>query len=101
MDLGLTSSSTGLNASWARGTGASFATQALYFPQPGNPGGQVRSLAQTAIVPVQDVLSLGSDARMNRPGDPQHNWSWRFDGGALTHEHAARLRKLAEITGRA
>ena len=59
------------------------------------------SVAQTAIVPVQDILGLGGDARMNRPGDPQHNWSWRFAGGALTREHAARLRKLAEITGRA
>ena len=59
------------------------------------------SVAETAIVPVQDVLSLGSEARMNRPGDPQHNWSWRFEAGALTHEHAVRLRRLAEITGRA
>jgi len=59
------------------------------------------SVAQTAIVPVQDVLSLGSDARMNRPGDAQHNWSWRFVSGALTREHAERLRKLAEISGRA
>ena len=59
------------------------------------------SVAQTAIVPVQDILSLGSDARMNRPGDAQHNWSWRFVSGALTNEHAKRLRKLAEISGRA
>ncbi|HEY4640788.1 MAG TPA: 4-alpha-glucanotransferase [Thermoanaerobaculia bacterium] len=58
------------------------------------------SVAQTAIVPVQDVLSLGAEARMNRPGDAQHNWSWRFEAGALTREHAARLRRLAEITGR-
>jgi 4-alpha-glucanotransferase len=59
------------------------------------------SVAQTAIVPVQDILGLDSDARMNRPGDAQHNWSWRLEAGALTHEHAWRLRKLAEITGRA
>ncbi|HUP44302.1 MAG TPA: 4-alpha-glucanotransferase, partial [Thermoanaerobaculia bacterium] len=59
------------------------------------------SVAETAIVPVQDVLSLGSEARMNTPGDADHNWSWRLQPGALTGEHAARLRHLAEITGRA
>ena len=58
------------------------------------------SVAQTAIVPVQDILGLGSDARMNRPGAGEDNWGWRLRAGALTHEHAARLRKLAEVTGR-
>ena len=58
------------------------------------------SVAQTAIVPAQDVLGLGSEARMNRPGDGDENWSWRCLPGALTAEHAERLRKLAEITGR-
>ncbi len=59
------------------------------------------SVAQTAIVPVQDILGLGSEARMNRPGDSADNWSWRMRAGALTHEHAAWLRRLAEISGRA
>ncbi len=58
------------------------------------------SVAQIAIVPVQDILGLGSEARMNRPGDGTANWSWRYRPGALTHEHATRLRRLAEITGR-
>ncbi|HUP49387.1 MAG TPA: 4-alpha-glucanotransferase [Thermoanaerobaculia bacterium] len=58
------------------------------------------SVAETAIVPVQDVLGLGSEARMNTPGDPLHNWSWRVGPGMLTRAHAERLRKLAEITGR-
>ena len=58
------------------------------------------SVAQTAIVPAQDVLGLGSEARMNRPGDGDENWSWRCLPGALTAEHAERLRRLAEITGR-
>jgi len=58
------------------------------------------SVAQTAVVPVQDVLGLDSDARMNRPGDKAANWSWRLLPGALTEDHAARLRRLAEITGR-
>lgn len=59
------------------------------------------SVAETAIVPVQDILGLGSDARMNTPGEEKHNWSWRLGGGALTHEHAAKLRRLAVVTGRA
>ena len=58
------------------------------------------SVAQTAIVPVQDILSLGSDARMNRPGNGTKNGSWRFLPGALARTHAERLRHLAEITGR-
>ena len=58
------------------------------------------SVAQTAIVPVQDVLSLGTEARMNTPGAEKDNWSWRLPGGALTLEHATRLRRLGEVTGR-
>jgi 4-alpha-glucanotransferase len=59
------------------------------------------SVADTAIVPVQDILGLGTEARMNTPGAEQHNWSWRLQAGALTHESAAKLKKLATITGRA
>ncbi len=58
------------------------------------------SVAETAIVPVQDILDLGSAARMNRPGAEHDNWSWRLPDGALTNEHADRLRKLAEVSGR-
>ncbi|HEU4887282.1 MAG TPA: 4-alpha-glucanotransferase [Thermoanaerobaculia bacterium] len=58
------------------------------------------SVAETAIVPVQDILGLGSEARMNTPGDEKGNWTWRLAGGALTREDAARLRKLATLTGR-
>lgn len=58
------------------------------------------SVAEISIVPVQDVLGLGGEGRMNTPGDPLHNWSWRVGAGALTRAHAERLRKLAEITGR-
>ena len=58
------------------------------------------SVAQTAIVPVQDILGLGSEARMNHPGNGDENWSWRYIPGALTVDHAERLRRLAEITGR-
>ena len=54
-----------------------------------------------AIVPAQDVLGLGSEARMNRPGVIGGNWAWRLEPGQLTTEHAARLRAAAEASGRA
>ena len=59
----------------------------------------LRSRANLAIVSVQDVLGLGSDARMNRPGYATGNWSWRLRPGELTGELAARLRAVT-IRGR-
>jgi 4-alpha-glucanotransferase len=58
------------------------------------------SVAETAIVPVQDILNLGSEARMNRPGAEHDNWSWRLAGGALTAQHAEELHELGEVSGR-
>ena len=54
------------------------------------------SRASLAIVPAQDVLGLGSEARMNRPGGVDGNWSWRIERGLLTDQLAARLRGCAE-----
>lgn len=59
------------------------------------------SVAELAIVPVADVLGLGSEARMNTPAQESGNWGWRMLPGALRAEHAAELRRLAELTGRA
>ena len=59
------------------------------------------SRCDLAIVPVQDILELGSDARMNRPGEIEGNWEWRLDPGQLTDAHARRLRAVAEASGRA
>jgi 4-alpha-glucanotransferase len=59
------------------------------------------SRAALAIVPAQDVLGLGSEARMNRPGVATGNWSWRLERGALTSALARRLRRLADLHGRA
>jgi len=58
------------------------------------------SIAALAIAPLQDVLALGSEARMNTPGTEEGNWSWRFEPDALTAELAARLRSLTARTGR-
>jgi 4-alpha-glucanotransferase len=58
------------------------------------------SVADTAIVPLQEVLGLGPEARMNYPSRLGGNWSWRFLPGALTPEIRKRLRSLTEIYGR-
>jgi len=58
------------------------------------------SRASLAIVPAQDVLGLGSEARMNRPGRTGGNWAWRLERGALTLALARRLRRLAAQHGR-
>jgi 4-alpha-glucanotransferase len=59
------------------------------------------SSAALAIVPAQDVLGLGGEARMNRPGSLEGNWRWRLERGALTPALARRLRGLAEQHARA
>jgi 4-alpha-glucanotransferase len=59
------------------------------------------SRAALAVVPAQDVLELGSEARMNRPGEIGGNWRWRLESGQLGPEQAARLRASAEAAGRA
>lgn len=58
------------------------------------------SVANTAIVPVQDVLGLGSEARMNRPGTVGNNWRWRLTATQLTRDAAARLRSETQTFGR-
>ncbi len=58
------------------------------------------SVADTCILPMQDVLDLDVEARMNMPSRPGGNWSWRCPEEALTPELAARLAALAEVTDR-
>lgn len=58
------------------------------------------SRADTAIIPLQDVLRVGSEGRMNLPNSVDGNWSWRFDASALTDELAERLKDLTTIAGR-
>ena len=59
------------------------------------------SVADTCLFPVQDILSLGSEARMNTPARSKDNWGWRLAPGALTPELAERLARLTEVTDRA
>ena len=58
------------------------------------------SVAEMAIAPAQDLLELGSEARMNTPAVPAGNWAWRAPEGAWTSELAARLAAIVEITDR-
>ncbi len=58
------------------------------------------SVAQIAIAPAQDLLELGSDARMNTPSIPTGNWCWRAPADRWTQDVAARLAALAEVTDR-
>lgn len=58
------------------------------------------SVAALAIVPMQDVLGLGSEARMNMPGRAKGNWRWRLQKKQLRAGHLKRLADLTEATGR-
>ncbi|MBQ2802432.1 MAG: 4-alpha-glucanotransferase [Lachnospiraceae bacterium] len=58
------------------------------------------SVADMAIIPMQDYLELGSKARMNVPSTLGTNWKWRMDKDALTEELAAKIYKMAKIYGR-
>jgi 4-alpha-glucanotransferase len=58
------------------------------------------SVAQTAIAPLQDLLSLGNEARMNFPGRPEGNWRWRVRAERLTAEVAGRLREMNRLYAR-
>ena len=58
------------------------------------------SVAQLAVVPAQDLLELGSEARMNTPAVASGNWSWRAPEGSWTPELAERLAALTDVTDR-
>mgnify|MGYP000852377770 CR=1 FL=1 len=61
------------------------------------------SPAALAVIPFQDVLGLGAEARFNTPGTSQGNWQWRCDFATLEHARiffAPNVRRLAEVTGR-
>jgi 4-alpha-glucanotransferase len=61
----------------------------------------MESRADLAIVPLQDVLGLAAEARMNFPGRQKGNWTWRFERRQLSPALLNRLRDLTESTGRA
>lgn len=58
------------------------------------------SVADTAIIPMQDYLGLGSEARMNTPSTLGDNWKWRMEKGEFTGELAEKIKRLTWIYGR-
>jgi 4-alpha-glucanotransferase len=58
------------------------------------------SVARLAIVPLQDLLGLGSGARLNTPGTADGNWGWRFAWGDVPGELAGAQRLLLDLYGR-
>jgi 4-alpha-glucanotransferase len=59
------------------------------------------SVGHTIITPLQDILGLDTDARMNMPGREQRNWGWRFSGDVLQQENLReRLKHLTHVYGR-
>jgi 4-alpha-glucanotransferase len=61
--------------------------------------GVLASVARTAVIPLQDLLGLGTEARMNLPNSTEGNWAWRYTS-SLTDELAQRLNKLTKLYGR-
>jgi 4-alpha-glucanotransferase len=59
------------------------------------------SVAQLAVVPMQDLLGLGSAARFNTPGTVKGNWSWKLPNGALNHDTAQHYAGLNRLYARA
>jgi 4-alpha-glucanotransferase len=58
------------------------------------------SVASTCIIPLQDVLHLGTEARMNVPSAPQGNWAWRYAPGALHPDLSTQLAAIMEMSDR-
>ncbi len=61
----------------------------------------LQSVSCMAVIPMQDILVLGNEARMNFPGRTGGYWSWRYRAGMLKNEMADRLRELNHLYGRA
>ena len=59
------------------------------------------SVAERVVTPLQDILGLGAEARMNTPGEPEGNWRWRVTPDQLTEEAEATLSRLTRLYGRA
>ena len=58
------------------------------------------SEARTAVIPLQDWLGLGTEARMNLPATVEGNWAWRLSGDELTSALAAEIRRLVQSAQR-
>jgi 4-alpha-glucanotransferase len=92
---------------WEHGASAQEKASLETYLSPGEDGvvwslirAAATSVADMCLFPLQDILELGSEARMNTPSQPENNWGWRYAEGALRPESAARLARLMEMTDR-
>jgi len=92
---------------WQTGTSVADREAAETYLKPGPDGivwAMIRaaetSVADICLIPVQDVLELGSEARMNVPSAAQGNWSWRYQPERLTLDLAEKLAALVTVTDR-
>ncbi|MBK8162619.1 MAG: 4-alpha-glucanotransferase [Gammaproteobacteria bacterium] len=92
---------------WYRGLDAQAQARVLEYlgqPQEAMPWPLIRaalaSVANTAVIPLQDALCLGGEHRMNTPGTTQDNWRWRFTWDQVAPDLAARLRHMNALYGR-
>ena len=60
----------------------------------------ISSVARLVILPVQDILGLGQECRMNKPSTTEHNWEWRFSTHQLNREISGKMHRLNEVYGR-
>ena len=60
----------------------------------------LESPAELAIIPLQDLMGLGSEARMNTPGTQEGNWEWRFDWEYLTNDRMKWFGEAVRLSGR-
>jgi 4-alpha-glucanotransferase len=92
---------------WFRGLASADAQRVEYYLRSDSAGladGMIRavlaSVARLAIIPAQDLLQLGSQARFNTPGTVSGNWGWRLPGGSLTAALAAHFATMNHLFGR-
>ena len=60
----------------------------------------MNSVADYCIIPMQDILGLSSESRINIPSTVGNNWKWRIKKGAFDDEIIERLRTLTRVSGR-
>ena len=92
---------------WDKGASAEEKAAVEVYLHPGADGpvwalirAAATSVADLCLFPVQDILELGSDARMNVPSAANGNWSWRLEQSTLTGERAEKLRAITDATDR-
>jgi 4-alpha-glucanotransferase len=60
----------------------------------------VESVSDTCVIPLQDYLDLGQEARMNHPSTQEGNWRWRLKEGEISEELAEWIRRITQVTER-